>query len=1096
MKNTYLYIFMIKIFLLTIVMDSYGQIAKVFLSGNNLCNNRLEVGIYVRASDFSSNNFEIGSSTFFLNYDPEVVSFVGYTPSEFNASTSNQAANANWIDQAISTDDECGIIHLVLQKEDGGANNYLLDKNNFILVGRALMEFVDGEADPDIRINQRFTMFNSGQPNDGTAMVDIEDYPKVLDYACTNNCTPAVVNNVVPNGATCGTYDGSIAISFLDDQNRTNIEFSIDGGLTYPFSTTDDIGTYSITGLGTGSYDLWIRWGNDECPYSLGNVSIMATNGPEVNFSTTSSCSGTNQGTISLEFPDHSTHTSLKFSIDGGLNYDYYIPGDVLTLDITGLAVGTYDLWVRWGDDSCPTDLGNAMIYTDDPPEVTVLDYDICGTSTTGSIVFNFTDLPNRSNIKFSIDGGSTYPHNVADSDLTLRLDNIAAGTYNCWVRWGNDDCPVDLGNIIIGNDQAPIATVTKDNACIGSDEGEIIFEFPDYSGRTGIAFSIDGGTSYQYTSDDTGTYIFTNLAPGTYDCWVTWGNDECPVPLGTQTIGTSDPPTATAAHTDTCPNTSEGTITISFPDHPSRTGISFSIDGGASYQNTQDNLGTYEYTGLGAGTYPVWARWGDGDCATYLGDVVIQNDNNLPNCTNTCLPTGDTPVTIHARGREGTETMILHINGVDVATYIVTDTWADYTYTHQGGIYQLQVHLVDALYEQGVIDHNLYVDYVTVDTQTIETNAPSTYGTAVRTDEGYCKTSYDFENEALYCNGYLEYSFGSPVTIRARGDEGSETMKLEINEIDVATWENVSATWQDYTMNYYGEVQSFRVHGINMLYDPSISFDENLRVDYVTLAGKTMQTNAPSTYGSAVKIGDSWCASGYNFEYEVLPCNGYFEYDFSTPITIRARGKEGAEIMVLHVNGVDVKTWENVADTWQDYTFKKYGNINLLRVYFTNDYYEPGVIDHNLYVDYITVGAETIETNAPSTYGTAVRIGDSWCASGYNFETEHLLCNGYFEYINNCGAANKVEEEEITTFTLYPNPATNFIHIDINIENVEHNGKIVLYDMNGQYLYEQEIISKEMTVPTHDLPAGMYLIRLNTNDGTQAVKRFVKLAR
>jgi len=43
----------------------------------------------------------------------------------------------------------------------------------------------------------------------------------------------------------------------------------------------------------------------------------------------------------------------------------------------------------------------------------------------------------------------------------------------------------------------------------------------------------------------------------------------------------------------------------MSFPDHASRTGIGFSINGGATYQYTQDNLGTYEYTGLGAGTYP-----------------------------------------------------------------------------------------------------------------------------------------------------------------------------------------------------------------------------------------------------------------------------------------------------------------------------------------------------------------------------------------------------------------------------------------------------------------------------------------------------------
>jgi len=420
---------------------------------------------------------------------------------------------------------------------------------------------------------------------------------------------------------------------------------------------------------------------------------------------------------------------------------------------------------------------------------------------------------------------------------------------------------------------------------------------------RTGIAFSIDGGISYQYTGDDTGIYTFTDLAPGTYDCWVKWGNSECPLSLGTRTIGIHDSPVATATHTNTCPTTSEGSITISFTDHPNRTGIAFSIDGGTSYQNTTDDAGTYQYDGLGAGTYSVWARWGDGDCETFVRDIVIQGDSSLPGCEEGECLTDDVPVTIHARGNEGAEIMVLHINGVDVGTYNVTDTWADYTYTHQGGIYQLQVHFTNDEYEPGVLDHNLYVDYVTVGTQTIETNAPSTYGTAVRIGDQWCQAGYDFEPEILACAGYFEYYFGSPVTIRAQGDEGPENMTLEINEVDVAVWESIGTEWQDYTIYYYGEIRLFRVHLSNHLYIPADGIDYNLGVDYVTANGKTIETDAPSTYGTRVLIDGSYCVAGYNFVNEKLYCAGYFEYDFSTPITIHARGNEGAEIMVLQIN-------------------------------------------------------------------------------------------------------------------------------------------------------------------------------------------------
>lgn len=515
MKNIYLYISMTMVLLFAGTIHSSGQIVKVSLSGNNLCNNYLEVGIYVQASDFSTADFEIGSSSFFFNYNPAIVSYVSYTPVEFNATTSSTAAGANWIDQAMSNDGECGLLNLVLQKEDGGFNNYELNKTSPVLVGTVLMEFVNGEADPDIQINQRFTMFNSGQTNDGTAMVAIEDYPKVQNYTCANNCTAAVITNINTNSTSCSQSSGLIAISFPDAPNRTNIEFSIDGGFTFPFNTLDDVGTYEITGLSAATFDLWVRWGDDSCPYNLGPVSINATNGPEAALSSIeSACGDQANGSLILEFIDNPNRTDIEFSLDGGLNYAYSTQDDLLTLNIVGLAAGTYDLWVRWGNDECPVDMEDPTIYANDPPEVVTANYDICGLTTAGSIVFDFTDLPSQNSIEFSLDGGNTYPYTINDNLLSLAVDNLSVGTYDAWARWGDGQCAIDLGGITIGNDTAPTATVTQDNACADSDEGEIRFEFVDDPNRTGIQFSINGGLSYQYIADNSATYTFGGLAP------------------------------------------------------------------------------------------------------------------------------------------------------------------------------------------------------------------------------------------------------------------------------------------------------------------------------------------------------------------------------------------------------------------------------------------------------------------------------------------------------------------------------------------------------------------------------------------------------
>jgi len=81
---------------------------------------------------------------------------------------------------------------------------------------------------------------------------------------CSGNSAPQVtVNATNPD---CGQDNGSISFSFPDHSSRTNIEFSLDGGQTYPLNVSDNVGTTSFDNLGEGKYDLFVRWGNDDCP--------------------------------------------------------------------------------------------------------------------------------------------------------------------------------------------------------------------------------------------------------------------------------------------------------------------------------------------------------------------------------------------------------------------------------------------------------------------------------------------------------------------------------------------------------------------------------------------------------------------------------------------------------------------------------------------------------------------------------------------------------------------------------------------------------------------------------------------------------------
>ena len=90
--------------------------------------------------------------------------------------------------------------------------------------------------------------------------------------------------NASATQASCIDQTGTITFNFSDSSDRTNIEFSIDGGVTYPYNYSDVIGSAAITGIAPGLYDIWVRWGNDECPLDIEDVTItlIDTDGPVI----------------------------------------------------------------------------------------------------------------------------------------------------------------------------------------------------------------------------------------------------------------------------------------------------------------------------------------------------------------------------------------------------------------------------------------------------------------------------------------------------------------------------------------------------------------------------------------------------------------------------------------------------------------------------------------------------------------------------------------------------------------------------------------------------------------------------------------------
>lgn len=71
----------------------------------------------------------------------------------------------------------------------------------------------------------------------------------------------------------------------------------------------------------------------------------------------------------------------------------------------------------------------------------------------------------------------------------------------------------------------------------------------------------------------------------------------------------------------------------------------------------------------------------------------------------------------------------------------------------------------------------------------------------------------------------------------------------------------------------------------------------------------------------------------------------------------------------------------------------------DLVRVAFVNDLYRGFGNDRNLFVDKITIDGVTYQSERPSTFSTGSwNFSNKSCTPG-NYQTEILVCNGYFEY-------------------------------------------------------------------------------------------------
>lgn len=320
---------------------------------------------------------------------------------------------------------------------------------------------------------------NTYRDNAPTLMQDLLNISDVAASAnCDENPLACGINvAVAKTDATCDSQ-GTVNFTVSDYGGRTGIKYKVGN---QPYSATVSTSeSYTVGSLLPGTYQLYAQWGNGDCTDTeVATIAITEDCDPgpvcDINVSTTiTDVTCDSQGTITFAVSDYGGRTGIKYKVNNQ-NYSTIISTSGSYV-VDNLSSGTYQLYAQWGNGDClDTEVGTVTIVEDcvvDPcaagaPTATFSTSNPGCNATDGSIVFTFPDTDGRTNIEFSNDGGATYPLNIGDDAGNASFEGLAEGTYELYVRWGNNECPVNLGTAALVQPTCDCAGVPNGTASI-----------------------------------------------------------------------------------------------------------------------------------------------------------------------------------------------------------------------------------------------------------------------------------------------------------------------------------------------------------------------------------------------------------------------------------------------------------------------------------------------------------------------------------------------------------------------------------------------------------------------------------------------------
>ena len=132
-----------------------------------------------------------------------------------------------------------------------------------------------------------------------------------------------------------------------------------------------------------------------------------------------------------------------------------------------------------------------------------------------------------------------------------------------------------------------------------------------------------------------------------------------------------------------------------------------------------------------------------------------------------------------------------------------------------------------------------------------------------------------------------------------------------------------------------------------------------------------------------------------------------------------------------------------------------------------------------------------TLFETIPNLELTCIEVdNEAWSNSNWSTEvginTQFSISCG-----NNCSSLN-LKENSLSTVNLFPNPASDNVHIDLT--GVQSEGKIILINNLGQVINAEKISPNKLTaISLNHLEIGVYYLKLEIISGASKIFKIIK---